>query len=162
MKAENELRMLFSSNSSNSFREDPPNAVLVTQEGQCAYEITKLEVINNIVRMEMKALSDELENINGRMSLFIDNATSPLMVGMMGRRYNPTYSVVGAERLSGSGWGWDTVLYSERRQAAVAPVADPAFDADAPFADAPVVGGGWAADGSERRQAAAAPVADAF
>ena len=30
MKAENELRMLFSSNSSNSFREDPPNAVLVT------------------------------------------------------------------------------------------------------------------------------------
>ena len=72
MKAENELRMLFSSNSSNSFREDPPNAVLVTSEGQCAYEITKLDVVNNIVRMEMKALSDELENTNGRMSLFIN------------------------------------------------------------------------------------------
>ena len=47
LNAENELRMLFSSNSSNSFREDPPNAVLVTQEGQCGYEITKLELVNN-------------------------------------------------------------------------------------------------------------------
>ena len=75
MKAENKLRMLFSSNSSNLFREDPPNAVLVTSEGQCAYEITKLEVINNLVKMEMKALSDELENIRGRMSLFIDSST---------------------------------------------------------------------------------------
>ena len=75
MKAENQLRLLFSSNLSNSFKEDPPNAVLVTQEGQCAYEITKLEVINNLVKMEMKALSDELENTNGRMSLFIDNVT---------------------------------------------------------------------------------------
>ena len=72
LNAENELRMLFSSNSSNSFREDPPNAVLVTSDGQCAYEITKLEVINNLVKMEMKALSDDLENISGRMSLFID------------------------------------------------------------------------------------------
>ena len=76
MKAENELRMLFSSNSINSFREDPPNAVLVTQEGQRAYEITKLEVINNLVKMEMKALSDDLENISGRMSLFIDDTFS--------------------------------------------------------------------------------------
>ena len=76
MKAENEIIMLFSNNSSNSFREDPPNAVLVTQEGQCAYEITKLEFLNNIIRMEMKALSDELENTNGRMSLFIDDVTN--------------------------------------------------------------------------------------
>ena len=77
MKAENQLRMLFSSNLSNSysFREDPPNAVLVTQEGQCAYEITKLEVINNLVKMEMNALKDDLENISGRMSLFIDGCT---------------------------------------------------------------------------------------
>ena len=72
MKEENKLRMLFSSNSSNSVREDPPNAVLVTQEGQCTYEIIKLEITNNIVRMEMKVLSDDLKNISGRMSLFMD------------------------------------------------------------------------------------------
>ena len=65
--------MLFSSNSSNSFREDPPNTVLVTSDGQCAYEIIKVEVINNLIKMEMKALSDDLENISGRMSLFIDS-----------------------------------------------------------------------------------------
>ena len=91
MKAENEIRMLFSSNSNNSFREDPPNAVLVTQEGQCAYEITKLEVINNLIKMEIKALSDELENIRGRMSLFIDNANVCLECGNL--QWNTFFAV---------------------------------------------------------------------
>ena len=80
IKAENELKMLFSSNSSNSFREDPPNAVLVTSIGQSTYEIIKIEVTNlvtnNIVRMEIKALSDDLDNISGKMSLFIDGSRS--------------------------------------------------------------------------------------
>jgi hypothetical protein len=78
LSAEQQLDILFTENTNNSFTEDPPNAVLVTNTGQEAFEITKLTVNNGEITMDLNALKNEgvLTPTTGKMSLFIDNSTS--------------------------------------------------------------------------------------
>lgn len=86
-KSENELISLFTSSESisNSFSEDPPNASLVTNDGQIAIELIKLEnninKKNNIFHFRILNENNLVNNnqiINGTMSLFIDeNSFSP-------------------------------------------------------------------------------------
>ena len=72
-QAENQLNFLFNlDNSSNSFTEDPPNAVLVTKDGQEVFEILSLSTNNNLITMELSPLKKDLPYCEGKMSLFID------------------------------------------------------------------------------------------
>ena len=83
-----------------TFVEDPPNCVLVNKEEQKTYTI-KLESIDmDIVRLNLELLPGEthnLENINGKMNIFIDN--SPVRVGQNITYYNPATREVDTGRV---------------------------------------------------------------
>jgi uncharacterized protein YjbI with pentapeptide repeats len=79
----NDLEELFSENTENSFKEDPPNGVLVMKQGQLAFEILTMSVKDGIVRYVLRSLSNEnFVSESGKMSFFIDNATSSSTVGL--------------------------------------------------------------------------------
>ena len=59
----------------NSFAKDPPNAVMVTQDGQDTFIVEKVKVENGKVTMTLKDLrgQNKLPEVTGRITLFIDN-----------------------------------------------------------------------------------------
>ena len=80
-KAEKQLNDLFNlDNSENSFSNDPPNAVLITSDGQEAFEVLKLTTNNKIIYMELKPLRGDLPSNTGKMYLFIDGNMKPTNV----------------------------------------------------------------------------------
>ena len=65
---------------SNTFAEDPPNAVLVHEEEQRTYIVRLASSDSNSVTFNLELLPGEshnLENVNGRMSFFVDNQSTP-------------------------------------------------------------------------------------
>ena len=63
-------------NGSNTFEEDPPNGVLVNKEEQKTYKIKLASSDTDIVTFNLELLPGEthnLEDINGRMSFFVDS-----------------------------------------------------------------------------------------
>ena len=74
-----DLDNLFFMNNNDSFKNDPPNAVLVTEFGQKTFEIVSINVNNTQITYNLKILDSEenfaVDTISGQMSLFIDNET---------------------------------------------------------------------------------------
>ena len=71
-----EIVELFAINNNNSFKEDPPNGVLVHSEEQRTYIIKSVKLNDNIVNFDLELLSEEthnLEIIEGKFNLFIDD-----------------------------------------------------------------------------------------
>ena len=70
---------LFDTTGNNSFEEDPPNAVLVHKEDQRTFVVRLASSDSNSATFNLELLPGESHNlgdINGRMSLFIDNYNS--------------------------------------------------------------------------------------
>lgn len=74
------LDNLFFMNNNNSFKDDPPNAVLVTESGQKTFEIISIIVNTVHIQYNLKIIDNEenfsVDKITGKMSLFIDNSTA--------------------------------------------------------------------------------------
>ena len=65
-----------SESGSNTFAEDPPNAVLVHDEEQRTYIVRLASSDTNSVTFNLELLPGEMHNlddVNGRMSFFVDN-----------------------------------------------------------------------------------------
>ena len=69
----NKISNLFNDNYQNSLKEDKPNAVLTTNDGQAVFEVMEEKYINNELIFTLNPLKNDLPNFNGNISLFIDN-----------------------------------------------------------------------------------------
>ena len=68
----NQLNDLFIDNYQNSFKEDKPNVVLTTNDGQAVFEVMEEKYFNNEFIFTLNPLKNDLPNFNGNISLFID------------------------------------------------------------------------------------------
>ena len=70
----NILNTLFSEGGNNSFNQDPPNAVLLTSDGQEVYIVKSFTYTDDMATFNLIPEKDEnqLPPANGQMSLFID------------------------------------------------------------------------------------------
>lgn len=91
---------------SNTFAEDPPNAVLVHEEEQRTYTVTLISsdlIDSNSVKFNLELIPGESHNltdINGRMSLFLDStsisttsSTSTFLTQIPPLTKNKTYNI---------------------------------------------------------------------
>ena len=91
-----DLDNLFFMNNNDSFKNDPPNAVLVTEFGQKTFEIVSINVNNTQITYNLKILDSEenfaVDTISGQMSLFIDdieyNGLVPKDISFYGFNWN--------------------------------------------------------------------------
>lgn len=73
-----------SESGSNTFAEDPPNAVLVHNEEQRTYIVRLASSDTNSVTFNLELLPGEkhnLDDVNGRMSFFVDEGGCVLTIG---------------------------------------------------------------------------------